>query len=206
MRPTAPRAGGWSRPGADDGEGRSPGSRLDASSPFADGRLAAYSCGHSAGFPPASLFTALRRAAPSLAARLGAAARALSIAAAAARARAFAFPEAGRNQPKSGKIRDMKADTHPDYHMIKVQMTDGTVFETRSTWGKEGDTLHARHRSRPSHPAWTGGNQQAARSGRPGRALQQALRRPHASARNDRQATVTTVCIGCSRRSSRRRA
>jgi hypothetical protein len=25
--------------------------------------------------------------------------------------------------------------------MIKVQMTDGTVFETRSTWGKEGDTL-----------------------------------------------------------------
>ena len=36
----------------------------------------------------------------------------------------------------------MKADTHPDYHTIKVQMTDGTVFETRSTWGKEGDTLH----------------------------------------------------------------
>ena len=35
----------------------------------------------------------------------------------------------------------MKADIHPDYHMIKVQMTDGTVFETRSTWGKEGDTL-----------------------------------------------------------------
>ena len=35
----------------------------------------------------------------------------------------------------------MKADTHPDYHMIKVQMTDGTVFETRSTWGKEGDTM-----------------------------------------------------------------
>ncbi|WP_445949038.1 50S ribosomal protein L31, partial [Sphingorhabdus sp.] len=29
----------------------------------------------------------------------------------------------------------MKADIHPDYHMIKVQMTDGTVFETRSTWG-----------------------------------------------------------------------
>ncbi len=29
----------------------------------------------------------------------------------------------------------MKADTHPDYHMIKVQMTDGTVFETRSSWG-----------------------------------------------------------------------
>ena len=35
----------------------------------------------------------------------------------------------------------MKAEIHPDYHKIKVQMTDGTVFETRSTWGKEGDTL-----------------------------------------------------------------
>ena len=35
----------------------------------------------------------------------------------------------------------MKKNIHPDYHTIKVQMTDGTVFETRSTWGKEGDTL-----------------------------------------------------------------
>ncbi|MEC7934217.1 MAG: 50S ribosomal protein L31, partial [Pseudomonadota bacterium] len=26
----------------------------------------------------------------------------------------------------------MKADTHPDYHMITVQMTDGTTFQTRS--------------------------------------------------------------------------
>ena len=50
----------------------------------------------------------------------------------------------------------MKKDTHPDYHMIKVQMTDGTVFETRSTWGKEGDTL-ALDIDPTSHPAWTGG-------------------------------------------------
>ncbi len=42
----------------------------------------------------------------------------------------------------------MKADTHPDYHMITVEMTDGTTYQTRSTWGKEGDTLHARNRSR----------------------------------------------------------
>ena len=35
----------------------------------------------------------------------------------------------------------MKKDTHPDYHKITVEMTDGTTFETRSTWGKEGDTL-----------------------------------------------------------------
>jgi large subunit ribosomal protein L31 len=52
----------------------------------------------------------------------------------------------------------MKADIHPDYHMIKVQMTDGTVYETRSTWGKEGDTL-ALDIDPTSHPAWTGGNQ-----------------------------------------------
>ena len=35
----------------------------------------------------------------------------------------------------------MKADTHPEYHMITVKMTDGTEFQTRSTWGSEGDTL-----------------------------------------------------------------
>jgi large subunit ribosomal protein L31 len=52
----------------------------------------------------------------------------------------------------------MKKSTHPDYHMIKVQMTDGTVFETRSTWGKEGDTLQL-DIDPTSHPAWTGGNQ-----------------------------------------------
>ena len=50
----------------------------------------------------------------------------------------------------------MKADIHPDYHTIKVQMTDGTVFETRSTWGKEGDTL-VLEIDPTSHPAWTGG-------------------------------------------------
>ena len=50
----------------------------------------------------------------------------------------------------------MKKDGHPDYHRIKVQMTDGTVFETRSTWGKEGDTLQL-DIDPTSHPAWTGG-------------------------------------------------
>ena len=52
----------------------------------------------------------------------------------------------------------MKADTHPDYHTIKVVMTDGTTFETRSTWGKEGDELHLEI-DPMSHPAWTGGTQ-----------------------------------------------
>ncbi len=49
----------------------------------------------------------------------------------------------------------MKKDIHPDYHMIKVIMTDGTEFETRSTWGKEGDELHLDVDIK-SHPAWTG--------------------------------------------------
>ena len=53
----------------------------------------------------------------------------------------------------------MKKNIHPDYHAIKVQMTDGTVFESRSTWGKEGDTLHLDIDPK-SHPAWTGGQQQ----------------------------------------------
>jgi large subunit ribosomal protein L31 len=54
------------------------------------------------------------------------------------------------------EISDMKTDAHPDYHMIKVQMTDGTTFETRSTWGKEGDTLQLDIDPKV-HPAWTGG-------------------------------------------------
>ena len=29
----------------------------------------------------------------------------------------------------------MKSGSHPDYHMINVEMTDGTTFQTRSTWG-----------------------------------------------------------------------
>lgn len=53
----------------------------------------------------------------------------------------------------------MKANIHPDYHTIKVVMTDGTEYETRSTWGSEGATMNLEIDSK-SHPAWTGGNQQ----------------------------------------------
>ncbi|HWU62335.1 large subunit ribosomal protein L31 [Rhizobium aquaticum] len=53
----------------------------------------------------------------------------------------------------------MKADIHPDYHVIKVVMTDGTEYETRSTWGAAGDVLNLDIDPK-SHPAWTGGNQQ----------------------------------------------
>jgi large subunit ribosomal protein L31 len=66
-------------------------------------------------------------------------------------------PAAGR-KPAAPEIQEptMKSGIHPDYHMITVEMTNGTKFETRSTWGKEGDTLHLD--IDPSvHPAWTGG-------------------------------------------------
>ena len=53
----------------------------------------------------------------------------------------------------------MKKDTHPDYHMIKVVMTDGTEYMTRSTWGEDGGTLNL-DIDPTTHPAWTGGNQQ----------------------------------------------
>lgn len=49
----------------------------------------------------------------------------------------------------------MQKDIHPDYHTIKVVMTDGTTFETRSTWGKEGDEMKLLIDSK-SHPAYTG--------------------------------------------------
>jgi large subunit ribosomal protein L31 len=53
----------------------------------------------------------------------------------------------------------MKKQIHPNYHMITVVMTDGTTFETRSTYGKPGDSLHLDIDPK-SHPAWTGGQQQ----------------------------------------------
>lgn len=48
----------------------------------------------------------------------------------------------------------MKQAIHPDYHKITVVMTDGTEFQTRSTWGKEGDTLRLDIDPK-THPAWT---------------------------------------------------
>ena len=50
----------------------------------------------------------------------------------------------------------MKSDIHPDYHMIDVKMTDGTVVKMRSTWGKADDTMTL-DIDPSAHPAWTGG-------------------------------------------------
>ena len=51
----------------------------------------------------------------------------------------------------------MKKNLHPDYHEIKVVMTDGTQFTTKSTYGKPGEILKL-DIDPISHPAWIGGN------------------------------------------------
>ena len=52
----------------------------------------------------------------------------------------------------------MKEKIHPKTHKIKVVMTDGSQFETLSTWGKENDIMKL-DIDPISHPAWTGGSQ-----------------------------------------------
>ena len=54
--------------------------------------------------------------------------------------------------------RKMKKDIHPDYHFINVKMTDGTVYRTRSTYGKTDENLNLEI-DPLTHPAWTGGSQ-----------------------------------------------
>lgn len=50
----------------------------------------------------------------------------------------------------------MKANIHPDYHFITYVMTDGTKVQSRSTYGKDGDTLQLDVDPK-THPAWVGG-------------------------------------------------
>jgi len=50
----------------------------------------------------------------------------------------------------------MKAAIHPDYHKIKIVMTDGTEYDTFTTWGKEGDVMKLDIDPK-THPAWIGG-------------------------------------------------
>ena len=49
----------------------------------------------------------------------------------------------------------MKADIHPDYHEIKIIMTDGSEYMTRSTYGVAGEVIRLEIDPK-SHPAWTG--------------------------------------------------
>ena len=50
----------------------------------------------------------------------------------------------------------MKENTHPDYHEITVEMTNGTKFKTRSTYGKKGSVLKL-DVDPTTHHAWIGG-------------------------------------------------
>ena len=59
----------------------------------------------------------------------------------------------------------MKKKIHPNYHTIKVEMTDGSQFETKSTWGSEGEVLKLEIDPK-SHSAWTGGKQKLLDKGR----------------------------------------
>ncbi len=52
----------------------------------------------------------------------------------------------------------MKEGIHPEYHLIDVKLTDGTVVQMKSTWGAAGDTLSL-DIDPLVHPAWTGGSQ-----------------------------------------------
>lgn len=49
----------------------------------------------------------------------------------------------------------MKKDIHPAYHFVEVQMTDGTKFMTRTTWGSENEKLQLVIDPK-NHPAYTG--------------------------------------------------
>ena len=58
----------------------------------------------------------------------------------------------------------MKKETHPDYHEISVEMTDGKTYKTRSTWGKAGDTLKLEI-DPLTHPAWSKGTRKLVDTG-----------------------------------------
>jgi large subunit ribosomal protein L31 len=59
----------------------------------------------------------------------------------------------------------MKQGIHPDYHEIKVTMTDGSSYVTRSTWGKQGDDMTLLIDPH-NHPAYTGQRRVVDQAGR----------------------------------------
>ena len=79
----------------------------------------------------------------------------------------------------------MKADIHPNYHMIKVMMTNGTEFMTRSTYGEEGATLNL-DIDPNTHPAWTGGSRSLSTAAAACRASTPASAASASAARSDR--------------------
>jgi len=59
----------------------------------------------------------------------------------------------------------VKDKIHPEYHEITVVMTDGSSFQTRSTWGQPGGSLRLDIDPK-THPAWTGVQRIADKGGR----------------------------------------
>ena len=59
----------------------------------------------------------------------------------------------------------MKKNVHPNYHNIIVEMTAGSKFTTKSTWGSDGEILKLEIDPK-SHAAWTGGKQNILDKGR----------------------------------------
>jgi len=53
----------------------------------------------------------------------------------------------------------MKKNIHPNYHNITVIMTNGNKIKTKSTYGKQGDTLKLDVDTH-THPAWKPGSYQ----------------------------------------------
>ncbi|MEG8099471.1 50S ribosomal protein L31 [Candidatus Liberibacter brunswickensis] len=52
----------------------------------------------------------------------------------------------------------MKKNIHPETHFITIVMTDGTQYQTRSTWKTEGAVMKLGI-DPLSHSAWIGGKQ-----------------------------------------------
>ena len=59
----------------------------------------------------------------------------------------------------------MKADIHPEYHEIKVVLTDGTEYTTHSTFGEPGEVLKL-DVDPLTHPAYTGKRRELDTEGR----------------------------------------
>lgn len=58
-----------------------------------------------------------------------------------------------KTEKKSGAKKVHVFGLHPKQHKVTVVMTDGTKFEIKTTWGKEGDTLRLDVDPK-NHPAW----------------------------------------------------
>ena len=55
--------------------------------------------------------------------------------------------KAGQNSKK------IVENSHPQQHLVNIEMTDGSKFQIYTSWGKEGDALKLDVDPR-NHPAW----------------------------------------------------